>query len=67
MIKKYDDADFEALQMSVKALLTALIVKGVLNQNDYENALDEFLNMLFEEIRERKKELEKKDREKEHS
>lgn len=59
MIKKYDDADFEAIEIVLKAFLTMLVAKGLVTINDYHNALDEHLNLLFEEIRDKKKELAK--------
>lgn len=56
MIKKYDDADIEAIQIVLESIqvmaqatLTALIAKGVLNQNNYENAADEILQLIAEE------------------
>ena len=54
-IKKYDDADIEAMEMVMSAFLTMLVAKGLVTINDYHNALDEHLNLLFEEIREKKK------------
>ena len=54
MIKKYDDVDFEALETMVKAILTMLIDKGIVNMNSFQNAVDEHLQLQFQEKKGRK-------------
>ena len=54
MIKKYDDVDFEALETMVKAILTMLIDKGIVNMNSFQNAVDEHLQLQFQEKNRRK-------------